>query len=73
MRDLFNDYAEKLYADAVEGPAGGEEEEDGAGSGSGSGGIDDIEKEIAAEVRDIRAPASARLFTPVRVDVQCGE
>lgn len=32
----------------------------------------DIESEIQAEVAGIRKPTTVQLFTPVRVDVQCG-
>lgn len=57
-------------------------EDDGDGDGDakkdGNGGeevvvVDDIEKEILAEVREIRKPKVARLFTPVQLNVQCGK
>lgn len=57
-------------------------EDDGDGDGDakkdGNGGEevvddDDIEKEILAEVREIRKPKVARLFTPVQLNVQCGK
>lgn len=60
---------------------GGDGEDDGDGDGKdddGNGGKevvvdDDIEKEILAEVREIRKPKVARLFTPVQLNVQCGK
>lgn len=60
---------------------GGDGEDDGDGDGKdedGNGGeevvvVDDIEKEILAEVREIRKPKVARLFTPVQLNVQCGK
>lgn len=60
---------------------GGGGEDDGDGDGKdedGNGGEevvvdDDIEKEILAEVREIRKPKVARLFTPVQLNVQCGK
>lgn len=62
---------------------GGDGEDDGDGDGDakkdGNGGEevvvddDDIEKEILAEVREIRKPKVARLFTPVQLNVQCGK
>jgi len=61
----------------------GEDDGDGDGDGDGkdddgNGGEevvvdDDIEKEILAEVREIRKPKVARLFTPVQLNVQCGK
>lgn len=57
-------------------------EDDGDGDGDakkdGNGGEevvddDDIEKEILAEVQEIRKPKVARLFTPVQLNVQCGK
>lgn len=61
----------------------GEDDGDGDGDGDGdakkdgNGGeevvVDDIEKEILAEVREIRKPKAARLFTPVQLNVQCGK
>lgn len=87
MRDLFNEYAETLYAEALRAPTEGNDaaaEDDDGMSGPClchrstanvrlSSGADDIEKEIAAEVSDIRRPAGTRLFNPLRTDVQCGE
>lgn len=59
---------------------GGDGEDDGDGDAKkdGNGGEevvddDDIEKEILAEVREIRKPKVARLFTPVQLNVQCGK
>ena len=36
------------------------------------GGVDDIENDIEAEIAGIRKPQTAQLFTPVKLDVQCG-
>lgn len=63
MRDLLEDYAEKLYPNALDGPEGGNDDDNGNF---------DIEDEINAEIKDIRRPATASLFTPMRLDVQCG-
>lgn len=62
--DLFTEYAERLYPQAPD-----EEDQNGAEADDDE---DDIEKAIKAEVNDIRKPAAARLFTPVRINVQCG-
>lgn len=59
----------------------GEDDGDGDGDGKDDDGIggeevvvdDDIEKEILAEIREIRKPKVARLFTPVQLNVQCGK
>lgn len=63
--DLFTEYAERLYPQAQD-----EEEPNGADADDYE--EQDIEKAIKAEVNDIRRPAAARLFTPVRINVQCG-
>ena len=63
LRDLFTEYAELLYGDAVANEAEGEDEADEPA---------DIESEIQAEVAGIRKPSTVQLFTPVRLDVQCG-
>ncbi|KAM3421954.1 Uncharacterized protein BST61_g2331 [Cercospora zeina] len=65
MRDLLEEYAEQLYPDAL---ANGKDEDDGEDAGLE---IDDIEKEIDAEVQEIRKPKAARLFTPVQLHTQC--
>ncbi|KAF2166214.1 hypothetical protein M409DRAFT_66703 [Zasmidium cellare ATCC 36951] len=59
--DLFTEYAERLYPQAGQEQDGAEADED----------EEDIEKAIKAEVDDIRKPGAARLFTPVKINVQC--
>lgn len=83
--DLLQDYAERIYsssasASSSRSAAVKEDGEDGDGDAKkdGNGGEevdvdDDIEKEILAEVREIRKPKVARLFTPVQLNVQCGK
>lgn len=85
--DLLQDYAERIYSSSASASASssrsaavkedGEDGEDDAKE-DGNGGeevvvVDDIEKEILAEVREIRKPKVARLFTPVQLNVQCGK
>lgn len=65
MRDWLTDLAEHLYPEALEAKA-----PDAANEDAGEEEVD-IEKAIAAEVKDIRKPAAAQLFTPVRLDMQC--
>lgn len=70
LRDLFTEYAELLYGSG--GPTIGSEEatKDAAEDDEVSGGIED---EINAEVAGLKQPVgAAQLFTPIRVDVQCG-
>lgn len=87
--DLLQDYAERIYSSSASASSSrsaavkedGEGDGDGDGDGKdedGNGGeevvvVDDIEKEILAEVREIRKPKVARLFTPVQLNVQCGK
>lgn len=85
--DLLQDYAERIYESSASASASSssaaikEDGEDGEGDAKkddGNGGeevvvVDDIEKEILAEVREIRKPKVARLFTPVQLNVQCGK
>lgn len=78
-------YSSSSFASASRSAAvkedGGDGEDDGDSDGKdedGNGGEevdvdDDIEKEILAEVREIRKPKVARLFTPVQLNVQCGK
>lgn len=62
IMDLFTEYAERLYPQAAgEGAAEDDEDEE-----------EDIEKAIKTEVKEIRKPGAARLFTPVKINVQCG-
>lgn len=62
--DLFTEYAERLYPQAQD-----EQDSNGADADDDE---EDIETAIKAEVKDIRKPVAARLFTPVRINVQCG-
>ncbi|KAF2769406.1 hypothetical protein EJ03DRAFT_351353 [Teratosphaeria nubilosa] len=66
LRDLFTEYAELLYGDALGQTAGGHEEGEDEDDG-------DIEGQIQAEVAGIRKPTSVQLFTNVKVEVPCGE
>ena len=64
MRDLLNDYAEKLYPNHFT-----HEADEARPSG-------DIESEIQAEINDMRQPSAATtqpLFTAIKLDVPCGE
>jgi tRNA acetyltransferase TAN1 len=63
MRDLFNEYAEKMYPEVFEG--------EGGDGGEGDGEVD-IEKRIQAELNEMKKPAVEKLFTHVRVNLQCG-
>lgn len=85
VMDLLQDYAERIYSSSAFSASsrsaavkedGGDGEDDGKDD-DGNGGEevvdDDIEKEILAEVREIRKPKVARLFTPVQLNVQCGK
>jgi tRNA acetyltransferase TAN1 len=63
MRDLFNEYAEKMYPEVFEG--------EGGDGGEGDGEVD-IEKEIQAELNEMKKPTAEKLFTHVRVNLQCG-
>ncbi|KAM0715850.1 hypothetical protein Q7P37_008364 [Cladosporium fusiforme] len=60
LRDLFAEYAELLYGEE------GKAEED-----EGDGGVEDIEKDIKAEIEGIQKPAKASWFVPVKLEVQC--
>lgn len=84
VMDLLQDYAERIYESSASASSSAAIKEDGDGDGDGdakkdgNGGeevvvVDDIEKEILAEVREIRKPKVARLFTPVQLNVQCGK
>jgi hypothetical protein len=64
VRDLFNEYAEKMYPEAFGGDGGGDDEGDGEV---------DIEKEIQAELAELKKPTMKQLFTHVRVNLQCGK
>lgn len=84
VMDLLQDYAERIYESSASASSSaaikedGEDDGDGDAKEDGNGGEevvvdDDIEKEILAEVREIRKPKVARLFTPVQLNVQCGK
>lgn len=84
VMDLLQDYAERIYESSASSSRSaavkedGEDDGDGDAKKDGNGGEevvvdDDIEKEILAEVREIRKPKVARLFTPVQLNVQCGK
>lgn len=61
LRDLFAEFADELYGNSKVDAA--DDEQDAV----------DIESEIKAEVDDLHQPRTKALFTPVRIDVQCGE
>ena len=68
LRDLFSEYAEMLYGDATIKdtsviPAAHTEPQQSTG----------IESEIQDEIAELQQPNAVQLFTPVRLDVQCGE
>ncbi|KAH7085911.1 THUMP domain-containing protein [Paraphoma chrysanthemicola] len=63
LRDLFQQYATKLYEpEQVDGEA--------ADEGSDAEG-EDIEAEIRKELADIRKPSAKPLFTSLKLDTQC--
>lgn len=64
LRDLFSEYATQLYIDAADG---------GDDDGDEVGGATSIENDIQAELAGIQKPATAQLFVPVKLEVQCGE
>lgn len=70
LRDLFAEYAEMLYGDAAAAGEGGAAVGEGEGEG---GGVEDIEKDIQAEIEGIQKPTKAQWFVPVKLEVQCGE
>jgi hypothetical protein len=63
LRDLFAEYASQLYSDAAD----NDDDKDN------DGGATSIENDIQAELAGIQKPATAQLFVPVKLDVQCGE
>lgn len=67
LRDLFSEYAEVMYPEAVGAGEAGIKAEDGDDDVKG-----DIENDIQAEIAGIRKPATAQLFTPIKLEVQCG-
>lgn len=69
LRDLFTDYAEELYGDALANdtkPVADDKDDDKQDD-------KDIESEIQAEVSGIQRPPTAQLFSTVRLNVQCGQ
>ena len=68
MRDLFSEHAETMYHEALTIPDPGPTT-DTSEAPSYAG----IENEIQDEIAEMQQPDSRRLFTPIRLDVQCGE
>jgi tRNA acetyltransferase TAN1 len=64
LRDLFAEYATQLYGDSAD-----NDDDDN----HNDGGATSIENDIQAELAGIQKPATAQLFVPVKLDVQCGE
>ena len=62
LRDLFTVYADELY--------GGDITEDVGDEATGSA---SIESDVQNEIKELHEPNSKQLFTPIRIDVQCGE
>ncbi len=62
LMDLFTDYAEKMYESSIV-----KKESDPGDQAT------DIESDIRAEVNGMHRSRTEGLFTPIRVDVQCGE
>lgn len=63
LKDLFAEYEELLY------PEVNGDSEAGDGEGTMENGIED---DIDAELAEISKPTKVQLFTPIRVDMQCG-
>ena len=65
LRDLFEDYAAKLYGETKEDAEEADGDDDDAEV--------DIEAEIGREVQDLKAPSTKKgaLFQPVKIDMQC--
>ncbi|MCJ1256746.1 hypothetical protein MMC24_004570 [Lignoscripta atroalba] len=64
LRDLFNEYAERLYPRLMNDQDAGEKDEDD--------GKVDIEADISKEIEGMRHPTGKPLFQPVRIDIRCG-
>lgn len=63
LRDLFAQYEELLYGNV-----------NGAGSQDGEGNAEiGIEDDIDAELAELSKPTKVKLFTPIRLDLQCGQ
>ena len=68
LRDLFSEHAEALYGETLSNPEHGRVTNiSEAPSDVG------IENEIQDEIAEMQQPGSRQLFTPVRIDVPCGE
>lgn len=63
LRELFQEYASKIYGVGLEGDAAGNDDSDEE--------VGDIEAEIKKEVSEIRKPSADPLFTSVKLDTQC--
>ena len=63
LKDLFAEYEELLYPQVNGGS------EAGGGESKMENGIED---DIDAELAELSKPSRVQLFTPIRVDMQCG-
>ena len=68
LRDLFAEYADTLYGDTVQEETTAHLTPDPEVLPSAG-----IESEIQDEVTELKQPGTKQLFTPIRIDVQCGE
>lgn len=64
LRDLFGSYAEEVYSQQL---AAEQSMDDGDAMDL------DLEASIKAEVEGIKRPTQEPLFTPIKLDVQCGK
>lgn len=62
LRDLFAEYAESLYGTST---TASKPDSNYPGHG--------IENDIEAEISDLQQSKRSQLFTPIRIDVQCGK
>lgn len=68
LRDLFSEHAEALYGETLSTP------EPGPATNILEAPSDvGIENEIQDEIAEMQQPSSRQLFTPIRIDVPCGE
>ncbi|KAF2849410.1 hypothetical protein T440DRAFT_469504 [Plenodomus tracheiphilus IPT5] len=63
LRDLFDEYATRLYGTSEANATAGDDASDSDGG--------DIEDEIKKEIADIRKPTTKPLFSSVKLDTQC--
>ncbi|EUC49684.1 hypothetical protein COCMIDRAFT_83839 [Bipolaris oryzae ATCC 44560] len=63
LRDLFQEYATKLYGTTESSETAADDDSDSEGG--------DIEAQIQKELADIRSPTTKPLFTSVKLDTQC--